>query len=535
MEFLVNSQEMRMADCQTSEYFGVDSLVLMERAALSVAERIEDRFPNTAKILIVAGPGGNGGDGVCIGRILHLRGYQVSVKLVKKELECNEICQRQIKTAKAYGVPFIDTISDSYELIVDAMLGNGVNREISGTYQELIREIEKQNAYVIAVDIPTGINADDGKVLGMAVRADETVTFGFYKLGHMLYPGAGYCGNISLPEIGITKESFLRYTPKKFLLKDKDLSSLFHRKEDTNKGSYGKVLVIAGSKEMAGACIFSAKSALRTGCGMVKIFTCKENRDIVLQQIPEAMLSLYCGNENEAELEEKLKRELEWADSCVIGPGLSLCEFSKTLVRTLKELILASEQNKISFKCKSFVFDADAINLVARDNQLKQDLFHLSKHQIVFTPHIAELSRLMDCPVQDLKYRFLEFVTEYAKGKQATFVCKDARTLIIRDDYVFLNNTGNQALATAGSGDILAGMLAALLGQKNLLQEKPDMKNLPVELLISAVGVYLHGHLGQLGVKKRYIAGNLASDFIELIPEALERLHLYQSEADFTS
>ncbi len=570
MRYIVNSEQMRRADENTSTFFGVDSMILMERASLSMAEAIMERFTKKDRILIFAGSGGNGGDGVCLGRILFLRGFCVTVCLAKEVETCAQSLQKQVEIAKKYQVPFVtfqelQNFHQNYAVIVDGLLGNGVNREVTGVYADMIRWINEADAYVYAVDLPSGLSADNGRVLGTAVRADETISFGFEKVGTCMYPGKNYAGRVTVAEIGITRESFLGKIPATYALEKSDLKSLIHRPVTGNKGTFGKVAIVAGSYGMAGAAMFSARASLRMGAGMVKIITHCSNREIIQSRFPEAMLGLFgnmgeqdgvgrdaagqketCDNGAHArrglQLEEAknlLYDAFCWADAAVIGPGLSTNEDAACVMEAFCSLLKEAEESENKerqvFRCKSFIIDADAINLISKDDEKRKLLFHIKKSHIIFTPHLMELSRLTGISLPSLKEDMYSLMLDFCKDKNAIFVCKDATTLIVDRDSTFVNLSGCNALATAGSGDCLTGILAALLAQSQNIN-CDFMKNIKnstdtreFENVLIAAGCFLHGLLGEALEKKGCGISATASDLLEEISWILQETGLYFS------
>ena len=311
MEIITNSAEMKQCDTNTIAHYGVPSLVLMERAALGVLEEIEGRGLLGRPALVICGLGNNGGDGLAIARLLHLSGSPVTVLIADKEEKMSAETKQQYEILTRYGIAVVHELKElpaaqelpsasgrpaaepsesCFRLVVDALFGIGLGREIQGTYRKWLEYANGLNACRLAVDIPSGINAGDGQLMGCAFLADLTVTFAYRKLGHLLYPGSRYCGEVVVKDIGITKESWLGASPSCLAYGREELALLPRRPAYSNKGTFGKVLVIAGKKNMAGAAVFSAQAALASGCGLVKVFTAEENRVIVQQLIPEAIL-----------------------------------------------------------------------------------------------------------------------------------------------------------------------------------------------------------------------------------------------------
>ena len=272
--YFVTAEEMKRFDWNTIQYFGVPSLVLMERAALSAVEEITARTRQGERVLVVAGCGNNGGDGIAVGRMLRQKGYQVELFLIGNRDKFSEEKKTQLQIIEKYGCPVQSKIGDEeYDIIVDALFGIGLSRNPEGIYAEAMEAMNSRNAYLCALDIPSGIHADTGAVMGIAVKADLTVTFAFEKLGHVLYPGCQYAGEVVCREIGITSESFLNMVPQVYSYKDEAYQLMPQRHSGGNKGTFGKVMVIAGSVNMSGACELCARSAYRMGAGMVRVVT----------------------------------------------------------------------------------------------------------------------------------------------------------------------------------------------------------------------------------------------------------------------
>lgn len=523
--YLVSSEEMKRYDRNTIEYFGIPPLVLMERAALAAAEEIERRCELGKRVLVVAGCGNNGGDGIAIGRLLLLRGYEVEIWLIGNRERCSEETARQLEIIEKYGCPVQNKIENGeYDIIVDALFGIGLSRNVEGVYAQAIEEINRRNAYVCAVDIPSGIHTDTGAVMGMAVKADFTVTFAFEKLGHILYPGCLYAGEVVCRQIGITKESFLDKggkEPKVYSWQGPVRTLLPHREAAGNKGTFGKVLVIAGSINMSGACELCAKSAYRMGAGMVKVVTPEENRLIIQQKVPEALLMTYrvrgegSGMETgdgrvtgeslrqekfEQEMIEKMQQAYDWADVIAIGPGIGLGVEAKML---LTWSVMRTD--------KPLVIDADGINLLAQEEILKQYLEDRAKEgrTIIMTPHAGEFSRLCGCNVEEAKRELLYRAKELADRYGCVMAAKDARTVVAswRKEERYLNTTGNDGMATAGMGDVLAGIVGGLLAQGMTAEAATE------------VGVYLHGAAGDLAAEEMGRYGLMAGDVVRKLGE----------------
>ena len=500
MEYIVSAEEMRRCDTNTIEKFHVPAAVLMERAALGIVEVIRKRCSeNRKKVLIAAGTGNNGADGIAVGRLLMQEGFQVTFFLAGESGRFSELMKLQVSIVEAYGGKICTSYpADEYDIIVDALFGIGLTRALEGSLKETVQKINKSKAWKVSVDMPSGIHTDTGEVFGEAVRADATVTFAYRKLGMVLYPGCDYAGEVHVKQIGITEEGFEGKLPKVFSYEEKVSSLMPKRRPDGNKGSFGKVLVIAGSKTMSGACLLSAQAAFRTGCGMVRVLTEKENKEILGKKLPEAILGLY---ETEEELIEQLQSGCEWADCILIGPGCGMQRDTEEKLRFVLE------------KCdKPVVIDADGLNVISKNlslyNLLKKSIIETNR-SVIITPHLGEFSRLHGKTVSEVKKALIAEAEKYAAESGCVVVCKDVRTVVCKQgERTYLNTSGNCGMATAGSGDVLAGVIVGLLAQK-------------MEACKAAVlGVYLHGKAGDMAVREKneytLMAGDLVEQFDDL-------------------
>lgn len=506
MQKITDAKTMREADTYTIAQIKIPSLTLMERAAFCVAEEIMARFHNKAgadslEVLILAGCGNNGGDGFAIGRILKEYGYSVTFLLCGDRARLSKECEAQLCVIENLGFKVNTDISadfSSFDIIVDAVFGIGLSREISGDLEKMFQRVNASDAYRVAVDIPSGISADTGQVLGCAFCADLTVTFAYAKFGHLFYPGADYTGELVISKIGIADTVLpddSTHTAA-YLLDDSVLSMVPIRKKGGNKGTYGRVLVVAGSENMYGACRFAAEAAYRTGAGLVQVFTQRENRNLLLSDLPEAILTLYDRDDVET-AENLLKDALQKADAVVVGPGLSLDLCAKRLVQTT-----------LAHASCPLVVDADGLTILADDIQLLHEA--VNRIPIILTPHLGELSRLCALTVGEIKKKRLQVVRDFAVSHNVHLIAKDARTLIASPDgTMYVNTTGNDGMGTGGCGDVLAGVIAGLLAQKTA----PD--------IAAYAGVYLHGMMGDRAAKllgdRSLLAGDLLNEIADIM------------------
>lgn len=510
MLYAVNSEEMKRIDDYTVQVCKISALDLMEQAANKLVETMKQRLDKTDRILAVCGPGNNGGDGVAAGRILYLQGYHVAILFIGDEKKASESLTAQLALAAKIGVPRENRDRlDEYNILIDAIFGVGLSRGVSGSIAEVIEHINKTEHTVYAVDIPSGISADSGKVMNIAVRADYTVTFGLMKQGLLLYPGAEYAGVVTVADIGFPSEAISRIEPKTFYYETSDLLKLIPRKNYSNKGTYGKVLIIAGSKGMSGAAFLSAMAAYRTGAGLVKILTSQANRVILQTSLPEALFTAYDEEGMDAdERQQKLLEAMNWATVIVIGPGLGQSGLAHELVET------AIRKAEVPV-----ILDADAINYIAikLDHQpmlssfqvrMKQ-LSELLKENTILTPHLAELSRLSGLTVPDIANNLVDTASQCFYNNKLIYAIKDARTIVARGDYRYINLSGNNGMASGGSGDVLTGIIAALIAQGMEVYDA------------ACLAVYIHGLAGDMAAKQKGTYSMMARDIIGSIETVL--------------
>lgn len=497
MEKVVTAQEMKFYDQFTIEKIGIPSLLLMERAAMEVFFSVRSRIHNGTRVLIAAGSGNNGGDALAAGRLFTQTKADVTLWMPGDRKQVSKETARQIEILENLGFSIHDNFPDQeYDIVIDGLFGIGLTREITGRYREAVEAINRlsrQGAFVVAVDIPSGIDTDSGKILGAGVRADLTVTFEYAKAGHFFYPGREYTGRLLIKPIGIAKQAQQeKKTSFVTIHKEQVKGTLPERRSDGNKGSFGKVLLVAGSLDLCGACVLCGKSVLRTGAGMVKIITPECNREILQKALPEAMLYSY----KEQPDKEKVEAAIQWTDVIVAGPGLGKGEQALALM----DLILNQGE-------KPLVIDADGLNLIAGQEELKRAAGKYRKNRLVMTPHPGELVRLKEQTMEEYQRNPVKAVQELADTLTCTIVGKDAVTVIASagQKEIYINQTGNDGLATAGSGDVLAGIIGGLCAQ--------GLSSFQA----ACTGVFLHGLAGERAAMKKSRYGMMASDVTEEI------------------
>ena len=508
MKRVVTRSEMKELDAHTIHDIGVPSAVLMERAALALAAQIEKEAGRQERILIVCGSGNNGGDGIAAARLLHIKGFRVDLYLVGNSRKYTAETSLQLKIAKNYHVPVVEKPDwSAYGMIVDSIFGVGLTRPVEGHYREILEAMNQAKAKKIAADIPSGLDGSSGRVLGIAFRADVTVAFAFLKQGMCFYPGRSLAGRVIVADIGIGDIPY-EYGQPVWALEKEDMKLLPERVPWGHKGTFGKVLLVAGTKGMCGAAYFSASAALNTGAGMVRVQTEEENRLPLHTLLPEAIVETEFSEEKNAKL-------LDWCDVIVIGPGLGEGEQSRKRAEWF--LRQGSRQKK------PIILDADGLNLLSVNPQWEQ---YLNKNTML-TPHIGEMSRLTHLSIRQIKENPTGVAAELSKKMGAVCVLKDAGTVIAGPDgALYINLSGNPGMAAAGSGDVLSGMLAGVCCMYLSSEENPDTS------YKAAMGVYLHGLCGNYAAGKIGTRGMKARDILKAIPLVLKEFETGSKEIE---
>lgn len=480
MDKIVSAEKMRALEAEVFA-LGVDSFAVMEKAAMRVCDSVCEKFPEKCRILVVCGKGNNGGDGFAAARMLAQKGYEVAICMPFGEPSTPD-AKKNFEIAKRLEIKFVSENENfkSYNIIIDALLGTGASKELLSDVPE---KINSSGAFVVAVDIPSGICSDTGAVLKNAVKADLTVALAFKKYGNSVYPGKEYAGETVVADIGIpfSGECDSFETDEEFV---KRLMPCV--KQDAHKGENGRIVVVAGSKGMTGAASLSCEAALKSGGGLVSLFTPDNLNDIYEKKLTEAMtVALNCNDYIDADLVLEQKERLLGADAVVIGPGLGRECRAEKLIEFLFE-------NKIPT-----VIDADGINAVAANiNILLQE-----KGEVVLTPHMGEFSRLTGLSVEEILADRLGTARKFAVKYGVTLLLKGAGTVIaMPDGGAYINHTGNSGMATGGSGDVLSGIVGAFLAKK---VEK-----------CAVAAAYIHGMAGDMAAQKLGKESMLPTDII---------------------
>ncbi|MDW7740368.1 MAG: NAD(P)H-hydrate dehydratase [Bacillota bacterium] len=496
---ILTSDQMKEADRKTINQLGLPGIVLMENAAQRVTEFILNLPEKPERVVVLAGPGNNGGDGLAVARQLAKAGLNLSLwstakpGTYKAEAAVNE--QYHLNTGFKIS-RLLDSGSlqlflsdlDNADLLVDALLGLGTVRKIEGLFDNLIHEINSRKLPVIAVDLPSGVNADTGEIMGAAIKAKWTVTFAFPKPGLLLYPGAAlagevYVGEIYVPE-SLAEESRIDLTTLDFVRENLPLKPV-----DAHKGTMGKVMLVAGSPGMTGAALLSALAALKSGSGLVYIAApesiCPTLEAKTVEVITVALPEAAPGIIDPAAAKEIIAKA-ELCDVLAIGPGLNTGEETAELINKLVQLCPVP-----------LVFDAGALEAISR----QINVLRAAKHPPVITPHPGEMARLERTTVQHVQDNRIEIASKNARLWNCIILLKGANSIIAAPDgKITINPTGSPVLATAGSGDLLTGLVASLIAQGMIPENAVK------------AGAFIHGLAGDLISSLR---GHSASDILE--------------------
>jgi NAD(P)H-hydrate epimerase len=502
-------------DHLTIQEIGIPGIVLMENAARGATRIFLDHFhpPENAHVVLLCGRGNNGGDGYVMARYLHQAGLKITV-IVLSEIEkisgdalLNLDIIRRInleiqaitnETAWDKCRQMIGTC----DFIVDGILGTGLNTPVKGFYGQIIEEVNTSNKPVMAIDIPSGINADTGQVMGKAIKADLTVTFGFPKLGQLIFPGANFVGRLARIHIGIPDAVANRVPASYQLIEPHDFIDLLNTgKRDIHKGNRGHLLILSGSTGKTGAATLTALGALRAGAGLVTLGIPESLNPILEDKLTEAMtfpLPETAAGSLSLEAENEIKQLMEGKTALALGPGLSTNDETAALVRRI-----------VGRSPLPMVIDADGLNALSRDPKV---LTHC-KERTILTPHPGEMGRLAGLNSPDIQSDRVGTALKYVEEHGCFLVLKGARTLVAEPDgNLYINPTGNPALSSGGSGDVLTGLIGGFLARG-----WPMIK-------AAIGGVYMHGLAADLLAEDMGQTGILAGELLDALPELMAAL-----------
>ena len=497
--------EMRDMDHRAIEEYGITQEILMENAGQASYFTILKEFGVKNKnFVFFCGVGNNGGDGLVVARKIYSNGGKVTVFILGDRSKFKGAAKQNFDIVNKLQIKMIDlqdvssaleTVKES-DAIIDAIFGTGLDREIKGQYKDVVSIINASHKTVFSIDIPSGINGDTGQVMGTAVKADYTTTFGLPKIGNLLYPGFELGGKLYVTHISFPP---VMQNSDQLKIAINDPKPIPVRDKNTHKGSYGKVLFIAGASNYLGAPYFAALSFLKAGGGLSYLAT---PADLVASignkgsEIVFAPLKNTISGSISLENKQQLLQLSENADMVVIGPGLSLNEETQTLVREFSAEIK-----------KPLLIDGDGITAVANNwHYIKKREF-----PTILTPHLGEMARIAKQKIDDILKNKIDILQSTAKELNATIVLKGAHSMIgYPDKRVFINLSGNPGMATAGSGDVLTGAIAAMFGLGFSINEAVRM------------GVFIHGFAGDLAAKNKGEDGLIASDIMNQLPASMK-------------
>jgi NAD(P)H-hydrate epimerase len=520
---ILTAAQMQRIDRLTTERCGVPSLTLMENAGRGVVEFLAERFAPLAqqRIVILCGRGNNGGDGLVVGRLLRDKGLKPRVLLFADPQKVQGDAAVNLDRLTITGMPEVVESPEAWQrlkpslkgttLAVDALLGTGLSKPLGGLLLDVVRDVnaELAGAQVVAIDLPSGISADTGDLIGEHVRAGFSVTFTAPKIAHIFPPACERVGEWVLTQIGTPPEA-LESDSELFLslaCRDDFAWVARPRKPDSHKGNFGHVLILAGSVGKTGAAALAAKAALRAGAGLVTVATAASALPIIaslgMEYMTEPLPETEAGTISLRALEQgRLEKLLEGKSVLAIGPGIGSVPETAELVRSL-----------VNHRRVPVVLDADGLNAFAG----RMDSFRSGGDlpDAVLTPHPGEMSRLAGLGTTEIQTHRVERAREFAQKHQVNLVLKGFRTLTAAPDgKVWVNPTGNPGMATAGTGDVLTGLIAGLVAQ---YRDRPMSE-------VAAAAVYLHGSAGDLVEKELGQASLIAGDLIEALPGAYRLL-----------
>ncbi len=497
--------EMRRLDKTASEKFGITEQLLMENAGLASYFAIYKELKDIKKkFIICCGIGNNGGDGFVVARKLHSNGADVKVFILGDPSKYKGAAKTNLEIINRLSIESMHVSSLSQikhdishcDVIIDAIFGTGLSRDIGGIYKDVIELINKSNAVVVSLDIPSGVSGNTGKIMGCAIKADFTITFGLPKLGNILYPGYEMGGKLYI--------SHISFPP--YLYEDDNITCQINepllmpiRQKTGHKGSFGDVLFIAGAKNYFGAPYLASYSFLKAGGGYSRLAAPKSITPFIASLSPEVVLipqeETSDGSISLKNI-EKLFQISEKVDMVIIGPGLSLNNETQQVILTLIEKIK-----------KPILVDGDGITAVSKN----MDVIKNRDSETILTPHLGEMSRITGISISELNDNKLQILQNICKEFKVITVLKGAHSLIgLPNKKVFINMTGNSGMATAGSGDVLTGTIAAMFGQGFSIIDAVKM------------GVFLHGLSGDLASYEKGEDGITAQDILNFLPKAIK-------------
>ena len=513
---IVDSKQMRNIDARTMREFGIPGLILMENAGSRAADALEEAHEDLAgaRLVFLCGKGNNGGDGFVMARQLFNRGLSPRVIVLAAPEEVQGDAQVNLRAIVRMGLEITQATEpsqwaqirpelDRYDILVDAILGTGLRGAVRGFLQEVVASLAGYAGEVVSLDLPSGLSADSHRVPGDAVVADRTFAMGLPKIPHFFPPAELFCGEVAVLDISLPEAAIEAEGAKLELVQEVDIRrALPARARDSHKGEFGRVLIVGGSRGKPGAAGLAALGALRAGAGLVTVATGRSAQPTVHAHSAEVMVEPLTETEKgtlSRKVLTSLRRTLERMDVLVIGPGLGT---GTDVFHVVRKIVTDTALPR--------VVDADGLNAFSG----KDDLLRGSRSEpLILTPHPGEMARLLGKRTSDVQRDRIGTARRFARAHRCFVVLKGYRTLIAAPSgEVFVNPTGNPGMATAGTGDVLAGMIGALVAQTRE----------PLPGILAAV--YLHGLAGDQAAEHRGEIGMIASDLLDHLPEAIGSL-----------
>jgi len=512
---ILTSSQMKEIDRIAIEEIGIPGAILMENAGLQVTAVLRDELGVEAgmKVVVVAGRGNNGGDGLVVARHLHNQGVDCPVLLVGSLAEVKGDAALNLQIARKTGVQINEIkneatwdgakkiLSDT-PIIVDALFGTGLTSPLQGLYEKVVRDINESGAFVVSVDIPSGLSSDTFELIGPCIRADLTVTLGAPKIPHIFPPAEEYVGELVVADISLPPFLFDRPGLNLELVELESLIPYFQpRKRDSHKGTYGHLLIVAGSWGKTGAAAMAGGAALRMGAGLVTVATAQSCLPVIARTRPELMTEPLPETESKTISEKAVSRVLELLkgkDALLLGPGLSTNASTSVFGLRLLEKLR-------NFK-KPVVVDADGLNIISTRPEILKEL----PEKTILTPHPGEFSRLTGISTSEVLKRRLEVVPDFAQKNKVHLILKGYKTLIASPSgRVMVNPTGNPGMASGGTGDVLSGLIGT------------EVMQIPDLLQAAVNAVFVHGLSGDLAAEKIGERSLTATDLIKFLPRAI--------------
>ncbi len=512
---VLTSKQMRNLDNRAIQEFGIPGSILMENAGLGITQEIEKKFPEIHKenVVIVAGKGNNGGDGFVVARHLFNRGCKPCVLLFASKKNVKGDAGLNLSIADKMGIPIKEIPSvEAWEkergrifhasLLVDAIFGTGLFEPAKGLHAQVIEDINRSHAFKVAIDIPSGLSSDNFQIIGPCVKANLTVTMAAPKVAHVFPPSEEYVGKWVVVDISIPSFLFEDEAIGLEIIERSRVQTCFlPRGKDTHKGTFGHLFVLSGALGKTGAAVLAGKAALKMGAGLVTVGTPQSCLPIIARSMPELMtepLPETSSRTLSVEAMEDIQILLKGKDAVLIGPGISTHESTTELVLSLLP------QLKIPV-----VLDADALNIVSE----KPEVLKKMSHPVILTPHPGEFARVLHASTKTVLKEKLTLAPQLAQDYGVYLILKGYKTLVAcPDGRVYINPTGNPGMATAGSGDVLSGMIAAMMMQESSL----------VDALLASV--YVHGLSGDIAAERVGEKSLTAGNLIARLPSAIKTL-----------